>query len=94
LRDDEDVPVICPTCQMFLRVRHPCRRPFCFQGVPFLCMGLFSIFWIAKTQVAPPSRQTEPPSPPTCAVVCCPPVLANVRRFTHNSRNHLYRGDL
>jgi hypothetical protein len=32
LRDDELVPLICPTCQMFSRDRskHPCQRPPCY----------------------------------------------------------------
>src|SRR5882757_10680155 len=28
----------------------------------------------------------------TCAVVCCPPVLANLRRFTHNSHKSVPSG--
>jgi hypothetical protein len=36
LRDDGIVPVICPTCQMSWRVKHPCQRsPATLHGVVF-----------------------------------------------------------
>jgi hypothetical protein len=44
LRDDEEVPLICPTCQRQLRVSR-------IDGGLLLCMGLFSIFLY---RVSPP----------------------------------------
>jgi hypothetical protein len=66
--------------------------------------------WSGKTTGFPGDRDFLPFSPRSTLVgtrpagsalvalhlrcVCCPPVLANPGRFTHNSRKSLLRGDL
>jgi hypothetical protein len=46
LRDDEGMPLICPTCQLFFRSIHAPA------GCLLLCMGLFSIFSPASGKLA------------------------------------------
>jgi len=41
LRDDEDVPLICPTCQNVFAGSLKASMP---ATIMLLCMGLFSIF--------------------------------------------------
>jgi hypothetical protein len=48
LRDDEGMPLICPTCQLFFRSSHAPGRPACY-----FCMGLFSIFSGALMSTVP-----------------------------------------
>jgi hypothetical protein len=47
LRDDEGMPLICPTCQLFFRSIHAPA------GCLLLCMGLFSIFSGALMSTVP-----------------------------------------
>jgi hypothetical protein len=47
LRDDEGMPLICPTCQLFFRSIHAPA------GRLLLCMGLFSIFSGALMSTVP-----------------------------------------
>ena len=66
LRDDVDVPLICPTCQNVFAgpPKASMRAP------PLFCMGLFSIFLsggsasgLRLSQDGLPSRSSRPPSP-------------------------------
>jgi hypothetical protein len=45
MRDDEVVPLICPTCQMLSRDRQNHPMPV---TAWLLCMGLFSIFLVER----------------------------------------------
>jgi len=55
LRDDEGMPLICPTCQLFFRSIHAPA------GCLLLCMGLFSIFSgaLVSTSAATGSRASR-----------------------------------
>jgi hypothetical protein len=59
MRDDELVPLICPTCQMLSRDRQSHPMP---ATAWLLCMGLFSIFLVERAAGLrrPKAVYTEP----------------------------------
>jgi hypothetical protein len=50
LRDDELVPLICPTCQNVFAGSLKASMP---ATTMLLCMGLFSIFWLGVSTASP-----------------------------------------